>query len=158
MKHHFSRYLISKSLLILSLLLPVAFLGNAHATHQIELPPHPAQQVVAQFHQALKAGNSEAALALLASDVKVFEGGNIESSRAQYQQHHLAADMNFMQAMAVTIVAQHVRGDSNFAVAMTQSELTGVVKGEKRSLVNLETMTLERIDDQWLITHIHWSH
>ena len=64
------------------------------------------------FHAALAAGDSAAALALLAPDAVVLESGEVET-RAEYAAHHLAADIEFSRAVpsqrVVTLVASRGR-------------------------------------------------
>jgi predicted trehalose synthase len=55
-------------------------------------------RVVGGFHSALAAGDSNAALSLMAPDVIVLEAGGAES-RAEYRSHHLAADIAFARAV-----------------------------------------------------------
>src|SRR5690242_11715749 len=54
--------------------------------------------VAARFHAALAAGDSAAALALLASDVTILEAGATETL-ADYRAHHLSADIEFAKAL-----------------------------------------------------------
>lgn len=58
-----------------------------------------AASAVDAFHVALEHGDTEVALALLADDVLIFESGEAERSKAEYAQHHLAADAAFSAAV-----------------------------------------------------------
>jgi methionine-rich copper-binding protein CopC len=77
---------------------------------------HPAAPTVLEFHAALKAGDKQAVVRLLASDVVIFEGGGVERYRNEYQSHHMAADMAYLQHMSTTRVEHHVRGQGDSAV------------------------------------------
>ena len=55
--------------------------------------------VVEQFHQSLERGKAEAALAVLADDVMIYEQGWVEKSKAEYAEHHLASDIEFSKAV-----------------------------------------------------------
>ena len=48
--------------------------------------------VVTGFHDRLEAGDSAGALALLAPDAQILEGGEVVT-RAEYAAHHLASDV-----------------------------------------------------------------
>ena len=61
---------------------------------------------VTAFHAALTSGNTAAALEVLAEDVMIFESGGVESSRAEYASHHLAADAAFSAAVPRTLVSR----------------------------------------------------
>lgn len=118
---------------------------------------HPAASAVLAFHQALKSGDTTAASALLAPDVMIFEGGAVERSLAEYQRHHMAADMAFMQSMQVEPVEHHVNGLEDSAVSLALSKISGDYKGKAIAYTSMETMTLQFKDGNWQITHIHWS-
>ena len=53
---------------------------------------------VGRFHAALAAGDSAAALALLAPDVTILESGGVET-RDEYRSHHLPGDIAFARAV-----------------------------------------------------------
>lgn len=56
---------------------------------------------LAKFHGALAAGDSAGALALLSPDALILESGGVQT-RADYQAHHLAADIEFARAVPST--------------------------------------------------------
>ena len=58
-----------------------------------------AADVVDRFHAALRAGDTDGALALLAEDVLILEQGGAERSRDEYAAHHLGADAAFAAAV-----------------------------------------------------------
>ncbi len=112
--------------------------------------------VVGQFHAALVRGDSAAALVLLAEDVIVLEAGTVET-RAEYQQHHLPADIRFAQAVPSTrgLVRIVVAGD--VAWITSSSETTGTFENRPISSVGAELMVLSRTAAGWRIRAIHWS-
>ncbi len=59
-----------------------------------------ASDTVDAFHAALQHGDKEAALAILAPDVTIFESGHVERSRAEYADRHLAGDIEFAKAIS----------------------------------------------------------
>lgn len=109
-----------------------------------------------EYHAALAAGDSTAALALLAPDAVILESGGVES-RAEYRSHHLQSDIAF--ARAVTSERGDIRVVVNGDVAWGSS--TSTTKGEYRErtidAVGAELMVLVRTPDGWRIAAIHWS-
>ena len=72
---------------ILSLISPAAWAGST------------AEDVVTSFHKALEQGDRDAALALLSENVRIFEQGWVEQSRAEYASHHLDSDIGYAKAV-----------------------------------------------------------
>lgn len=112
--------------------------------------------VVAAFHAALAAGDSAAALQLLADDALILEAGSLET-RAEYRAHHLPADIRFAQAVpsqrtAVQIV---LRGDIAWVVGTSQ--ISGTFQDRPVSSAGAELMVLTREPAGWRIRAIHWS-
>lgn len=112
--------------------------------------------VVARFHASLAAGDSAAALALLATDAVVVESGEVES-REQYRSHHLPADIGFARAMRSERgpVRVTVRGDAAWTVATSATR--GTYRGRAVNADGAEVMVLTRTSDGWRIAAIHWS-
>ncbi len=111
---------------------------------------------VARFHAALAAGDSAAALALLAPDVVVLESGGVESL-ADYRGHHLPADIAFARAVPSrrTLVRAEVRGDAAWVTGT--SETRGTYRDRSIDSLGAELMVLARHSDGWRIMAIHWS-
>ena len=110
----------------------------------------------ARFHEALRSGDSTAALALLADSVIVLESGELET-RAEYRAHHLAADIEFSRAVATTRTVRRVTvaGDAAWVVATSMSK--GSFRGRPVSSAGVELLVLERGSSGWRIAAIHWS-
>lgn len=113
-------------------------------------------RTVSAFHQALAAGDSTAALALLASDVAILESGGLESL-AEYRGHHLPGDIQFAQAVpsAPGPLTVTVAGDVAWAVGT--SVTSGTMEGRTINSAGAELMVLTRKNGIWLIRAIHWS-
>jgi len=113
-------------------------------------------QTVERFHRALAAGDSTAALALLAPDVVIQESGDQES-RAEYRSHHLAADIEFARAVRSQQgpIRVRVRGDA--AWASSTSTTQGEFRGRAINSAGAELMVLTRAAGGWRIAAIHWS-
>lgn len=138
--------------------------GLAQEGHHAEGPParlapaaSEAAVAVDAFHAALRAGDREAALALLAEDALIFEAGGAERSRAEYASHHLEADSAFAAVTRDAVTRRS--GDASGDVAWITSEgrTTGTFNGRPVDRITTETILLRRHADGWRIQHIHWS-
>ena len=111
---------------------------------------------VAAFHDALGRGQGAAAMKLLAPDAVIIEGGAIET-RAEYEGHHLAADMEFAKAIPSTRsnVAVQINGDTAWLTSASRTE--GTFKDKPVNSRGAELMVLAKTADGWLIRAIHWS-
>jgi hypothetical protein len=58
-------------------------------------------RTVEQYHRALAAGDSTAALTLLAPDAVILESGGVET-RDEYRGHHLPGDVAFARAVRMS--------------------------------------------------------
>src|SRR5687767_1734260 len=66
---------------------------------RLSAPARGAAATVDAFHAALGRGDTRSAVALLADDALIFEGGGVERTKQEYASHHLAADAAFSQAV-----------------------------------------------------------
>ncbi len=112
--------------------------------------------IVQRFDAALAAGDSAAALALLADDVLVLESGGIET-RHEYRSQHLMADIASARAVPSQRgpVTVRVRGD--VAWASSTSTTQGEYRGRQINSAGAALMVLSRERDGWKIRAIHWS-
>ena len=113
-------------------------------------------EAVDRFHRALAAGDSAAALALLAPDVAILEEGGTETL-AEYRAHHLPSDIAFLRAVRSETgpVRVVVQGDAAWATSVSRTE--GEYQGRPVSLDGAELMVLSRTARAWGIRAIHWS-
>jgi ketosteroid isomerase-like protein len=116
-----------------------------------------AARAVDAFHGALSKGDTRAALALLADDVLIFEGGGVERSKAEYASHHLAADAAFTQAVPGRTTRRAGAAVGDVAWIASEGRTTGRYKDKAVDRVTAETIILRRAGSGWLITHVHWS-
>ena len=116
-----------------------------------------AEQTVQRFHDALAAGDSAAALRLLAPEVVIFEEGGVESSREEYREHHLQADIEFSRATKLEVLDRHSAVMDRVAWVLTQGRVAGTFRDRTVDSDLVETMVLEAAADGWKIRHIHWS-
>lgn len=117
----------------------------------------PAAKVVVAFHEALKSGDKQQAQDLLADDVTIFEGGGVERSALEYAQHHMLADMAYLNAVDSQTLEHQVEVVGTTAISISRSHTKGVYKGKERDYESMETMILELQKGSWKIIHIHWS-
>lgn len=115
-----------------------------------------AAATVERFHQALAAGDSAGALALLAPDAIILEAGGVES-RAEYRSHHLGGDIEFARAIRSERGPVRVRVQGNVAWATSTSTTQGEFKGRAINSAGAELMVLTRTRGGWRISAIHWS-
>ncbi|UAA38627.1 nuclear transport factor 2 family protein [Paraneptunicella aestuarii] len=113
-------------------------------------------KTVTAFHQALKAGDATKALSLLDDNVLIFEGG-VERSASEYASHHLNADIHFLADVQSTVLDHQVTIAGDLAISIQRSRKVGHYKSRDIDFESFETMSLKRTNDQWKITHIHWS-
>jgi hypothetical protein len=94
---------------------------------------------------------------MLAADALVFEEGGAERSKAEYAEHHLSADVAFVQAVPSTITRRSGAVAGNLAWIATEGRTTGIYQGKAIDRLTTESMVLRKDGDRWQIVHIHWS-
>ena len=112
--------------------------------------------VITKYHEAMAAGDSAAALALLTDDAVILESGGIET-RAEYRSHHLPADIGFAKAIRSQRGPVHVRVQGDMAWASSTSTAQGEMNGRTINSAGAELMVLLRTAQGWKISAIHWS-
>ncbi|MGH7711345.1 MAG: DUF4198 domain-containing protein [Gemmatimonadaceae bacterium] len=112
--------------------------------------------VVGAYHRALGAGDSTAALALLAPDATILEGGGIET-RDEYRSHHLAGDIGFARAIKGERGPIRVVVQGDIAWATSTNTTQGDYRGRQINSASAELMVLSRTSTGWKIRAIHWS-
>ncbi len=135
----------------LGLLLSGAWTESAAQTSDDQI-----KSAIHDFHAALAAGDSTAALAVLADDVVILESGNVED-KAHYRSGHLAGDMRFAQAVPADRGDITVRRVGDIAWAWSTSTREGRMGEREINSRGAELMVLRRLDGAWRITAIHWS-
>ncbi|MDB5972161.1 MAG: Cytochrome c family protein [Hydrocarboniphaga sp.] len=135
---------------------PMDMPGMAHAA---ETPgARSAQDAVNAFTTALKTGDAAGAALWLAPDVVIYEGGEVERSRSEYQAHHLAADIAFMKTSEIQILKRDGGESGDTAWVNTETRVRGKSsKGRDIDLLSTETALLRRTAQGWRIVHLHWS-
>ena len=114
-------------------------------------------EIVRAFYAALEAGDSAAALEMLAPDVMIFEGGGVEASRDEYASHHLRSDIAFVQSITREVTREMSGMEGEVAWVLGEASTRGTYRGRPIDSVVAETMILKRTPAGWRIVHIHWS-
>ena len=130
---------------------------SATPTGAVAPSARPAAAVVDAFHDALRRGDTEAALSYLAENALIYESGGVERGRQEYAAHHLGADAAFAQAVPGTVTRRAGEAVGNIAWIATEGRTTGTYKDKAVDRVTSETMVLRRQGKTWKIVHIHWS-
>ena len=115
-----------------------------------------AVQVAAQFHEALRLGDSLAVTTLLLPEVLVLESGRSET-RSEYLAHHYGHDVGFLRAMTQSDVRRTVRVSGDVAHVATASRLRGTYRDQVRDLESAELLVLHRTPEGWRVAAVHWS-
>lgn len=111
---------------------------------------------VERFHRALVQGDRTTALALLASDAVILEGGEAQT-RAEYEREHLGADITFARTTTTERSQLKIEQKGDAAWATATSKTTGAFNGRRIDTVGVELMVLMKDDTGWRIRAIHWS-
>jgi ketosteroid isomerase-like protein len=133
--------------------------ADAHAGHVMPAGPSDSAQVatvVAEFHQALEAGDSTKALALLAPDVVIVESGAVETL-ADYRAHHLPADIAFARAVKAQRQPRSVTVSGDVAYSVSTSATKGNYNDRAVDSLGAELIVARRLGGRWQISAIHWS-
>jgi ketosteroid isomerase-like protein len=157
--YRLSTFAAAVALLVLAT--PVAIAAETIVTSNVRpLPPEArdAAAAVDAFHAALRRGDTDAALALVADDALVFEDGRVERTKAEYALHHAGADSAFSKAVASKRLSRPGRAGADLALIATESRTRGRFRGQDVDRIMVETMVLRRDSGgAWKIVHIHWS-
>ena len=126
------------------------------AIAEIEIPEDRVAAGVHAFHAALSAGDSAAALSLLADDVTILESGGVED-KEHYRSGHLAGDMRFAAAVPPVRSEIEITLMGDVAWAHSTSVRQGRVGAREINSQGAELVVLVREGSTWKIKAIHWS-
>ena len=117
----------------------------------------PAAEAVANaFHAALQTGDRTAALAVLAPQVTITEGGHTQS-RDEYAGGHLAEDIAFLKTVQSKPISLGSLSMGDTAMVGSESEIGATVKGQPKVMRSREMLSLKRENDTWKIIAIRWE-
>jgi uncharacterized membrane protein len=139
--------------------------SHVHATSDARPSPqfdkamfdHPAVKVAERMGQAIGRGDTEELKRVLDQNVVIFESGNVESSLAEYESHHMKSDIAFMAAMNIELLSREVIDAEDSATVISRSRISGAYKSKEIDLVNTETLVIQRRNGEWKVVHVHWS-
>lgn len=114
--------------------------------------------VVSAFHTALVLADSAAVFTVLAPDVQIMEGGDIETL-SDYRSHHLAEDIAYARAIPGVHTIRHVVVQRDVAWVSSTSIIKGRIKGRIVDVAGAELVVLSRVNATapWRIRAVHWS-
>ena len=121
-------------------------------------PPAPRESdikaVVDAFYGAITAGDTAAAMRLIAPDAVFVESGKIET-RAEYEANHLPADIEFESQVKAERGPLRVTFDGrDTAWVISRAEYD---EGNPEKYINTQLMVLTRDTGEWRIRTISWS-
>ena len=108
------------------------------------------------FHDALRRGDSKAALNLLAPDAVILESGSAQT-REEYAREHLAEDIAFVKAVPGTRSMLSIKQEGNVAWTTATTQSAGTSNGREVNSAGVELMVLTKTKAGWRIRAIHWS-
>ncbi len=115
-----------------------------------------AEAVARAFQAALQRGDRAAALALLAPEVTVSEGGHTQSHE-EYANGHLGEDIAFLKGATVTPISLGSMLMDDTATVGSESSIKTIAKGKPVTLRSREMLTLKQMGGAWKIISIQWQ-
>lgn len=105
---------------------------------------------------AIVENDSEKAGEILHDDVKILEGGGMET-KSQYLSHHFHSDGKFLSAMNREELSQEISVEGNMAWVTSKTKMTGTYSGRDIDLSSLELAVLKKENGMWRVIALHWS-
>ncbi len=112
---------------------------------------------VEAFQKAMAAGDRQGMESALHPDVLIYEGGHVESSRAEYARHHMDADIAFGKSATVQVLKRVQTQEGDMAIVTTETKTTASQAATPVVYMGTETLVLKRSASGWQIVHVHWS-
>ena len=113
-------------------------------------------RVASRFHTIMTKGDTAGIGSLLAPDLRVLEGGTVET-RQEYLSHHLAEDLEFAKAVKQERTSFTYTCEGSTAWLISTSTSIGKFAGRDVNSVNAELLILSRTQKGWQIRAVHWS-
>lgn len=113
-------------------------------------------RVATRFHAALENGDTMTIKQLLAPDLRVLEGGAVET-RVEYFAHHLAADIEFAKSVRSERRLTSYTREGSVAWLISTSSARGTFRGRPVDSVGAELIILSKTPLGWQIRAVHWS-
>ena len=115
-----------------------------------------AEAAAESFHTALRKGDRDAVLALLAPEVTISEGGRTQS-RDEYASGHLGEDIAFMRKARLKPVFRGSMSSGETAMVGSETLITLPLHGKRSTSRGRELLTLKRLGVEWKIVRIRWQ-
>lgn len=112
--------------------------------------------VFESFYGGMKAGKPADVMRLIAADAVFLESGNLET-RAQYEENHLPADIDFEKVVTGKRGPLSITVEGNTAWVIATTEYKGTFENAPVNFVSTQLMVLSRQQGSWKIRTIHWS-
>ncbi|MBL4787672.1 MAG: nuclear transport factor 2 family protein [Kordiimonadaceae bacterium] len=109
------------------------------------------------LYVALRSGDADTVAKLMVDDVLILEGGQAQTSKAEYMGGHMILDMAFLKNMNSKQVSRKTGQAGDLAWVITHTEVTGIYKGKPVDTTSREFLQLKRIDGEWKITMVQWG-
>ncbi len=122
-------------------------------------PPPQDKTIIAAvegFHEALRRGDAEAAMKLLAPDATILESG-ASQTREEYAREHLGEDIAFAKATSSTRLTVNVGQEGKAAWTTSTYRTSGSFEGKPIDSIGAELVVLTQTPEGWRIRSIHWS-
>lgn len=113
-------------------------------------------QAVEEFTHALKRGDANAAMELLAPDAVILESGAMQT-REEYGRKHLLEDIAMLRSVPMTRSDLTIKQEGNTAWATSLYRLSGKFEDKEINSQGAELMVLTKTPQGWRIRAIHWS-
>ncbi|HEU0196403.1 MAG TPA: hypothetical protein VFQ88_04195 [Nevskiaceae bacterium] len=128
------------------------------AVPAVAAPGNAAVAALSEFHDDIKAGRTDAALALLAPDVLIAQQGYVDVGRDHYAGARITNDEAFARATRYQRVhRQVVFIDADATEVVTQLRRSGNFNGTPVDIIRVETALLLKRHGKWQIGVLHWS-
>jgi ketosteroid isomerase-like protein len=108
------------------------------------------------FYAAMKAGDTAAAMALVAPGAVFLEGGKLET-RDEYEKNHLPADIGFEKQVSGTRGPLNININRDTAWVIATTDYDGTFEDAPVSFTSAQLAVLTRESGSWRIRSIHWS-
>lgn len=112
--------------------------------------------VLEAFYGAIKKGDAQAAMSVIAPDALFIESGRLET-REQYETSHLPADIDFEKQVNGTRDPLRITFKDDAAWVIATTTYDGKFEGSPVSFVSAQLMVLSQDNGTWKIRAIHWS-
>ena len=112
--------------------------------------------VLESFYGAIKRGDPQAAMSVIAHDALFVESGKLET-REQYEKNHLPADIDFEKQVTGKRDPLRITFKDDAAWVIATTTYDGKFEGAPVQFVSAQLMVLSKDEDAWKIRSIHWS-